>query len=729
MQKSIKLFLLMIAIVTVGCFLTSCGGDETPEEPKVPVITTFEFKEASYEIELEERITVDLNLEEAVDKTKIVYTSANPKIATFVSGVLKGVAVGETTISIAYKDEANDLTKTINVKVTLTEEEQANYDAALAYDAKVEALSNFTSGDVEKLKALVDELDVLSMDVLKYVTKGDVAIEMYNKARALVIDELIAAIPEVVEVSHESQIKAAREAYKQADTNVRKHVSKLEELKTKEDALAQAIYDATPDAVKLTYETESYMKINDNLVILADTAKKDPNTVLVWASSNPAVATVVDGVVTGLKSGTSYISATIQGTEYTMSLGITVLPETISEGLQFILDSHNSEAFTKRRLPIGSGTPNYYYNVMGSASDILFSNLRINDMFLEAGNKSGDYYSRDYYKASVQFITVHYTANFTSGAYNNAHYFSSGDGDVSIHYVTGNDGVYHCLDDQKYGAWHAGDSSSRYYSNSNSYTDDGEYKTFEWIPTGVKYDGSELLDIEWSVSDDFYYEINGKKTTVKLPETYDYKSRTTNHIYNADGTISSAPGFSEQFTGRDPESFFNDQAFPIKVENGEYYMGSTWWCYTQVYEGRICSSGGNTDSVGIESCVDKNSNLWYTWHLTAQLVAKLMEENNLGIERVKGHHFFSGKDCPQPMLENDQEIWYEFIEMVEAEYKRRTMFADYEFTLIPKDTTYLHKNGYVKKWGDYDQSLEYTVTITNGSSSEDITLFTYIPAK
>jgi hypothetical protein len=248
------------------------------------------------------------------------------------------------------------------------------------------------------------------------------------------------------------------------------------------------------------------------------------------------------------------------------------------------------------------------------------------------------------------------------------------------------------------------------------------------MPTGVKYDDVDLMDVEFSVSDDFYYEINGKKTTVKLPQPYDYKDRKTNHIYNADGTVSSAEGFGSAFIGRKPESFFNDQAFPVKVVNGEYYMGSTWWCYTQVYEGRICSSGGNTDSIGIESCVDKNSNLWYTWQLTAQLVAKLMDENNLGIERVKGHHFFSGKDCPQPLLENDQEIWKVFIEMVEAEYERRTTFEDYEFSLTTKDTTYLNKNGYVKKWGNAAQSLEYTVTITNGNTTEEITLYSYIPA-
>jgi hypothetical protein len=233
----------------------------------------------------------------------------------------------------------------------------------------------------------------------------------------------------------------------------------------------------------------------------------------------------------------------------------------------------------------------------------------------------------------------------------------------------------------------------------------------------------------FTISNDFYYEINGRKTPVEMAKPWNYSGRNTDHVLNSDGTISSKPGYTSPFANRLPETFINEQGLPFKVENGKYYIGSTWWCYTQVYEGRICSSGGNTDSIGIESCVDKNSNLWYTWHLTAQLVAKLMEENNLGIERVKGHHFFSGKDCPQPLLENNQEIWYEFIEMVKAEYKRRTTFKDYEFTLTTEDTTYLHKNGYVKKWGDQAECLEYTVTINNGIDSEEITLYTLIPAK
>lgn len=721
MQKSFRKISIFIVLLVLGCFLlTGCGSK----------IKTFGFKEASYELILGDRVTVELELDDKIDTTNIQYSSANTEIATFTAGVLKGVSVGQTTITISYKDEKNDLSVTIDVLVKLSAEEQTNYETAQTYDAKVEALSSYTSKDVEALKALVDELETLDLNVLNYVTKGDKVIEMYDKARALVIDEMIAALPEVVTVEDEQEITAAREAYKVADNSVRKYVTNLAILQARETALEKAIYDATPDAVELSYQEESWTKVKGNIVIVAKTAKEDPNTVLVWTSSDESVATVVDGVVTGIKPGTAQITATIQGTEYAMSVGVTIVDENISEALQFILDSHNSAAFSKRRLPIGSGTPNYYYDVMGSVSDIIFTDLKVNDKFLEQGNESGTYYVREDYKADVEFITVHYTANFVSGAYNNASYFASGAGNVSIHYVTGNDGVYHCLDDKAYGAWHAGDSNSRYYSNSSTTTTVGDdtYKIFEWIPTGVKYDGTELLDVVFTASDDFYFEINGKKTSIKLPETYNYKMGT-DHIYNADGTISSKAGYRTPFENREPESFFNSQDFALKVIDGEYYMGPTWWSYGQVYEGCICSMGGNVNSIGIETCVDKNSNLWYTWQITAKLIAQLMEENNLGIERVKGHHFFDGKDCPQPMLENDLEVWYKFIDLIQAEYERRTKFADYEFSLVAEDSTYLHKNGYIKKWGDTAQSIGYTVTITNGDTTEEVTLYTLIPAK
>ena len=716
MQKQIKrIGLLLVCIVLSLITLVGCGEDE-PEGPAV--IDVFGFKEESYEILLDETVTVELNIDEAADKTIIEYSSENTNIATFSKGILKGVAVGETNITISYVNETNNLKKSIKVVVKLSETEQAYYDAAKAWDNKVIALENYTVEDIPALKALVDELDSMELAVLNYVTKGDLIIEMYDKARALVIINMINDLPETVTVDDEAVIKAAREAYKNAEASVRKHVDNTDKLSQKESDLAKAIDAAIPDGVSIYYETESYTTVNGNIVLTTTTVKNKEDSVIVWTSSDPSVASVVDGVVTGHKAGTAIITATIEGTETSNTAGVTILDGELSEGLQFILDHHNSTVYTRNNLPVGAGTPEYWYDVRGSVNDILFKEYKVRDTYLAQGNASGKTYGE---MSSVEFITVHYTGNMSKGANAaaNASYFTSTTDAVSIHYTTGNDGIYHCLDDNL-GAYHAGDGASKDYVGS-----------FEWLSTGVKASkdltAHDLLNVEVTVSDDCYYEINGQKTKIKLPSTYIYKDRASNHTYNDKGQVVNA----ETGSVRDAETYFNKMGFRFIVEGGEYKMAKTWWCYTQVYEGRICSVGGNRNSIGIESCVDEGSNLWYTWQITAQLVAHLMQENDLDINRVVGHHFYTAKDCPQPMLDNDMEIWYEFRDLIEAEYEKLTEFEDYKFELSTNSSTHLSSNGYAKynrKKEITNVCVDYTVTVTNpDGTTENITLYSMVP--
>ena len=161
-------------------------------------------------------------------------------------------------------------------------------------------------------------------------------------------------------------------------------------------------------------------------------------------------------------------------------------------------------------------------------------------------------------------------------------------------------------------------------------------------------------------------------------------------------------------------------------------MGTTWWCYSQIAEGRICNKGGNNNSIGIESAVNPEGDLYYTWHKTAQLVAKLMKDNNLDITRVVGHHFYSAKDCPQPLLENDLELWWKFIDMVEAEYELLTKYSDYTFTFeVVSDkegailtseanggrTFFTQANGCVEQQ-EAASSITYKVTVTKASDPQ-----------
>ena len=469
------------------------------------------------------------------------------------------------------------------------------------------------------------------------------------------------------------------------------------------------------DYIDASYAEESYAKVNETVQLLAQVVKKDGTIGGVnWTSATPEIATVDgNGLVTALRPGQAKIVATdAANPELSVEFFVTVLEENTSEALDFIIDSHEDNIFTRYNLGIGSGIPEYYKDIFGSVSKLLFNydyNVDTSRKDTEVNNKTEDYYLD---MTSVEFITVHYTGNMSKGADGkaNANYFV-GDNSVSIHYTTGNDGIYQCLD-HKDGGWHAGDSGAMDVVGA-----------FEWMPTGVMVGENDPQYPVFTISDDFYYEINGYKTLVEMAKPWDYSGRGTDHILNADGTISSQSDFGQSgFTGRTPESFINDMGLPFMIQDGQYYMGTTWWCYTQVYEGRICSTGGNRNSVGIESCVDRGSDLWYTWQITAQLVAHLMVELELDITRVRGHHFFSGKDCPQPMLANDCEIWNEFKALILAEYELITKYADYEITFESHNPDIIDNNGRVIAQPSETTCVSYTITLTKDGVSESVTL-------
>ena len=470
-----------------------------------------------------------------------------------------------------------------------------------------------------------------------------------------------------------------------------------------------------PGQFELSYKTNSYVEIGDSIELLAEYIGEGSSS-LTWTSSDEAIAIVDDsGVVTGVKAGTVTIKVALadNADEYA-EFTVTVLDEDLSDVLKFIVDSHESNPFTRYDLTVGD---TYDTDIVGSVNEILFNEpFKPNTKYLAEGNAK---YAGQNRTMTPEFITVHYTGNMNAGADAdaNASYFvqPTSQNSTSIHYTTGNDGVFHCMDVTTRAA-HAGDSSS---SDSVG--------AFAWVSTGVSAPANvtpyDLLAIKVTVSDDCYFEINGQKTTIPLPPTYVYSGRKSNHTYNNKGQVVNA----ENGVARDAETYFNDMGFRFIVKNGEYKMAKTWWCYTQVWEGRICTCGGNSNAIGIESCVNKGSDLWYTWQLTAQLVANLMLENNLDINRVVGHHFHSAKNCPQPMLENDMEIWNEFFQLFEAEYELLTKYSDYTIKFeVLTGSDVLADNGRVTQ-GLESTIVTYKVTVTKGGTSESIILASAVP--
>ena len=73
------------------------------------------------------------------------------------------------------------------------------------------------------------------------------------------------------------------------------------------------------------------------------------------------------------------------------------------------------------------------------------------------------------------------------------------------------------------------------------------------------------------------------------------------------------------------------------------------------------------------------------------------------------------------MLENDMEIWWKFIEMVEAEYEKATTLKDVTFE-FSCDSDLVNDKGRVVKQNLFSEVVTYTVVIVTDDDIEEITL-------
>ena len=74
---------------------------------------------------------------------------------------------------------------------------------------------------------------------------------------------------------------------------------------------------------------------------------------------------------------------------------------------------------------------------------------------------------------------------------------------------------------------------------------------------------------------------------------------------------------------------------------------------------------GNTESIGIEMCINSDGNFSKTVDNTVDLVIHLMKKHNIPINRVVQHNHWSGKNCPNSLRNNVYGVtWYNFINKV-----------------------------------------------------------------
>ena len=319
----------------------------------------------------------------------------------------------------------------------------------------------------------------------------------------------------------------------------------------------------------------------------------------------------------------------------------------LDEVMEYISTIVNKKSNIKD-IKVWGGTATWNHQLRPSVSKYLFEEINMVENIAPEGNvnRPGDIHEKVY-------ICVHDTGdfNFNAKQWSDAVYNAkAGDNpyEASYQYVVGNDGYYHNIPDNET-AYHAGDGARR-----------GSW--FEEYPTNV-YGVNEKPHV--SISTDGYYTLDGKKTNISAPR-------------NDAGEILT-------------ERYFDDLGIFTSLKDGQYYMGNTW--YSSTYN-RIANHGGNTHSIGIESCVNRGSDIYLTIQRLAKLVAKLLDENNLGFDRIVQHHYFSGKDCPQTM--RTEGYWEHFLDLVKAEYQMLLYKKmGFKFEFISYNTNYVDQLGRV----------------------------------
>jgi N-acetylmuramoyl-L-alanine amidase CwlA len=347
--------------------------------------------------------------------------------------------------------------------------------------------------------------------------------------------------------------------------------------------------------------------------------------------------------------------------------------------LDYISSIHNSKV-PIQEITVQAWQGNYKHILKQSLSKYLFSPLNITTNLAPSSNKNFDNIKKPKY-----YICVHDTGCGVHNAkeWNEAVVNEFIDGNkyqASFQYVVGNDGIYHNIPDDVIGH-HAGDG----------YVVD--YKLYD---SNVEFNGNLKPII--TISNDGYFEIDNVKSVIKAP------------LKNGEIPLTSD---------------INDQGIRTVVKNGKYYLGETWFSNSF---NKVSNHGGNVNSIGIESCVNKGSDIYYTWMKDAKLIAFLMDKYNLGINDVVPHHFFSGKDCPMTMRHSNMYQHVKDLALIEFNILQFEKNG-FKISFNCDNKEFVSDEGKVIKIPEKDLNVNYVVTVEKNGIKNSRKFNSIIPGK
>ena len=452
------------------------------------------------------------------------------------------------------------------------------------------------------------------------------------------------------------------------------------------------VYPVT--SIDLTFSNgyNGSLKINEKMTVTPVVYGKDYTDAKFTYSVDKmdVVSCDASGNVTALKEGTAIITVKDEaGKCAPITFGVVVnqlsQEDKINKVMSLLIENNFSVVQTGNACLYNDGTNRYYDSVYGSVNNYLFDKFEIIRKYEQQATDNPNCHKDRRSTDQIEFVTVHDTATLTGTSESIAQYMSSGE--TSIHYTVGNDVIYSVVP-EKFIAYHAGD---------------GTYTTFEWIPSGVKAESNTKPDVDLTKSgDNYYFVINGQVSKVVAP------------ITDGEKTIQNPSKANLPVTG------------PVwKVVNGEYYLGTSWVCFSQNISGIISNHGGNNNSIGIEMNVNTSNDTYDSWQRTARLVADILIRHNLDLTRVMMHNNWSGKGCPQVFISGN--YWSYFMKMVELNYTLQKYYSDVEISMKSNNPSIVDETGRVVNAPATTTTVSYDVTVKVGSESKTVTLYSVIP--
>ena len=650
MKRNVFLFILFMFLtgfILIGCNNSNNGGDKDPDPTPTPN-PTLTITQTSYDLVVEETVTIVPAITNPVTGLIVTYTSDNEEIATVnANGLVTAIGEGVANITISLQQFPDvKVTATINVSPK-DDPVEPPYPLTLTGPTEVYV------GEFIQLAAT----DSNSPDNVVLWESSDV---------------------KVIRVDQTGKVTG------HGSGKARIIITSLYTLQTLDIEITVLI--PQPTSVEIAPINVSKITLSTNFRINAQVLPSGASQEVIWESLDEKIATIDHtGRVTPLYAGEVTIVATVKDTDLKAFVSFTVEPTP----MEIISLMHASDPMIKYDVMFwGFDDPkqNQSYNVFGSVSNYFFGNY-------PTINKTS-YWLAEHVKAygymdKVEYIVIHDTASSSGGAAANAGWLTNpGNTVTSWHYTVGNDGIFQSMNHLRKGA-HAGD---------------GTGNTFTLTDTGIKATTKKPVV---SISDDGYWMLNGEK------------------VQNDTVGIGKVPTMSG---GIVPDiSRLND--FGIYTEigaNGNYYIGRTW--YTSNYGGRIVNRGGNASGIGIETAMNWGSDLFLTYHYTARLVANLLVELNLPIERVTTHHFHDGKPCPRTMLTG--QMYNNFMQLIEAELLAAKYLSGYTITFTSYDKQYVNDAGRIIALPSVPTRVSYLVQITNDQGFLDQQIFYVdLPAK